>query len=155
MMVRQAMSEGLPVSASAACGRRGDLGGIMAVNRLHMPAIGAVAGLHIFGKGKLGRSVDGNFVVVVINDQAAKLEMRSQRSGFVADTFHQIAVGGDDEGAVIDQIIAKTRIHECVRPKQNRADAMPCPNGPVVISTPMSRSCSDVRASGCRAGGNS
>ena len=52
----------------------GDGGGIMPVDGIDMPATGAETRLNIFGEGKVGRSVDRNFIVVKVeNDQPPKL----------------------------------------------------------------------------------
>ena len=48
--------------------------------------------------------------------------MAGERAGFVADALHQIAVAGDDIGAVIDQPIAEARVENPLR--QRHADGI-------------------------------
>ena len=45
-------------------------------------------------------------VVVPQDDQAAELEVAGEADRLVVDALHQVAVAGDHEGAVIDQIVA-------------------------------------------------
>ena len=55
------------------------------------------------------RAVDRNAVVVEENDEAREAQVTGEADRLVADAFHQIAVGGDDIGVVIDEIIAEAR----------------------------------------------
>ena len=45
-------------------------------------------------------------VVVVDVNEPPEPEVPGQRSGFVADPFHQVAVAADHEGVVVDQVRA-------------------------------------------------
>ena len=49
-------------------------------------------------------------IVVPQDDQSPELEMPGKPDGFVIDALHQAAVAGDDEGSVIDQLVAKGRV---------------------------------------------
>ena len=55
---------------------------------------------------ELGRAVDGDAVVVPQHDQPAELQMPGEPDRLVVDALHQAAVAGDDEGAVVDQLVA-------------------------------------------------
>ena len=84
------------------CDGRGNRAAIVAVDARRVPAAGLEA-LHLVGRvGERQRAVDRDAVVVEQHDQSVELEMPGERDGFVADAFHQVAVGGDDVGLVID-----------------------------------------------------
>ena len=53
------------------------------------------------------RAVDRNAVVVEQHDQPVELEMAGERDRFLADAFHQVAVGGEHVGLVIDDAVAE------------------------------------------------
>ena len=64
------------------------------------------------GFGEVQRTVDRDAVVVEEHDQLGEAQMAGKRNGFVTDAFHQVAVAGDDEGHVIDHIVAELRVHQ-------------------------------------------
>ena len=81
----------------------GDGGGVVAVDPLHMPAIGGEAGRRVVGEGEAGMAVDRDAVIVIEDDHLAKAEMPGQRAGLVAGAFLHIAVAGDHIGEMVDQ----------------------------------------------------
>ena len=75
-----------------------------------VPLRGLVPGDHVLIARQIGRAVDGDIVVVPQHDQPAELEMPGEPDRFVVDALHQVAVAGDDEGAVVDQLVAVNRV---------------------------------------------
>ena len=69
---------------------------------LDVPSIRFEALLNIFGEGQICAAVDGDLVVVVQIDELTEAEMPGKRSGLMRDAFHQIAVGDNRVGKVID-----------------------------------------------------
>ena len=57
--------------------------------------------------GERQRAVDGDAVVVEQHDQLVQLQMAGERDRLLADAFHQVAVGGEHIGAVIDDVVAE------------------------------------------------
>ena len=80
----------------------GDLADVLGV-----PAIGVEALGDVVGVGELGGAVDGDVVVVVDVDEPAQAEVPGQRRRLVADPLHEVAVGADDEGVVVDELGAE------------------------------------------------
>src|SRR5690606_31560188 len=76
--------------------------GVVAVHGANVPAVGPEPGLMIIRHGKRGRTIDRDAVVVIEDDQPAEPEMTGERPRLMTDTFHQIAVTGDDVGPVVD-----------------------------------------------------
>ena len=69
---------------------------------------GGLEALHLVDRvGERQRPVDRDAVVVEQHDQLGELEMAGERDGFLADAFHQVAVGGEHEGRVIDDVLAE------------------------------------------------
>ena len=56
------------------------------------------------GIGERERPVDGDAVIIEKNDQPVELQMPGQRDRFLADALHQITIGSQHEGVVIDEI---------------------------------------------------
>ena len=79
-----------------------DVHRIMAVTGEHRPARGSKARFLIGHVGKRNLAVDGNAVVVPQHDQTRQFQLAGQRQRFLADTFHQAAVPGDDIGEMIN-----------------------------------------------------
>ena len=108
MMVLQAIRTGLSdfcahVSAAAIVFR------IVAVDASRGPARRLEA-LHLIDRvGKRQRPVDRNAVVVEQHDKFVQFQMAGERDGFLADAFHQVAVGGEHVGLVIDDLAAERR----------------------------------------------
>ncbi len=67
----------------------------------HPPAVGLEPLHGVVVIGQLGRAVDGDVVVVVDGEQAAQAEMPGQRCRLVGDAFHDAAVAGQHENAVV------------------------------------------------------
>ncbi len=110
MIVRQAISEGLS-DVCAASMRGEDGGGIMAVDARGVPAAGLETLELVDRIGDRQRPVDGNAVVVPEHDQPVQLQMAGDGDGFLRHAFHQVAVGGQHIGAVIDDIAEFRRQH--------------------------------------------
>ncbi len=89
----------------------GGLEGVEVVGDLaefdHVPAVGAEPFADVVVRGEVGRTVDGDVVVVEEADQVAEAEMARQRGGLVADAFHHAAVAGDDERVVLLGVLAE------------------------------------------------
>ena len=106
MVVRQAISDGRS-DAVAPLERLGDRVGIVPVDAARRPA-GRLEPLHLVDRvGQRQRPVDRNAVVVEQHDQLVELEMAGERDRLLADALHQIAVGGEHIGAMIDQLAAE------------------------------------------------
>ena len=87
--------------------RSRDRGLVMAVDLLGGPAARLEA-LHLVdGIGDRGRAVDRDAVVVVEHDQLAELPVPGHRDRFLRNAFHQVAVGGDHVGVVVDDLLAE------------------------------------------------
>ena len=71
----------------------------------HLPAVGLVASGDVLGEGDLGRAVDRDAVVVPEDDEPAEAEVAGERGGLLRDALHQVAVGGDHPGAVVDDLV--------------------------------------------------
>ncbi len=69
--------------------------------------------------------VDRDTVVVEQHDQLVELEMAGERDRFLRQAFHQVAVGGEHEGVVVDQILAELRRQHAFR--QRHADRIAQP----------------------------
>ena len=106
IVVRQAIRLGR--SEICACSIAAAIGfGIVAVDARRRPA-GRLEALHLIDAvGERQRAVDGDAVVVEQHDQPVELQMPGERDGFLADAFHQVAVGGEHIGAVIDHAHAE------------------------------------------------
>ena len=65
-----------------------------------------------------------------------QLEVAGERDRLLADAFHQVAVGADDEGVVIDDVVAELGREHALGERQPTEVATPWPSGPVVVSTP-------------------
>ena len=98
---------------------------------------GGLEALHLIDAvGERQRAVDGNAVVVEQHDQPVELQMSGERDGFLADAFHQVAVGGEHVGLVIDESAPNSAARCRSAIAMPTALARPCPSGPVVVSTP-------------------
>ena len=84
--------------------RRGDGVRIVAVDAGRGPA-GRLEALHLVDRvGERKRTINRNAVVVEQHDQPVELEMSGERDRLLADAFHQVAVGGEHVGVVIDDV---------------------------------------------------
>ncbi len=125
-----------------------NVGGVVPVTGIGDPAGGLKAFAHIGGIRKRGRSVDGDVVVVKQHDQVGQLQMASQRDGFMADAFHQIAVRRHHIGFVMDQVIAEARVqnalgqrhaHRIAQTLTQRAGGRLDPRGMAIFGVPGAR----------------
>ena len=71
-----------------------------------VPAVGAEACGHVLGEGEVRGALDGDVVVVVHDDELAETKMAGQGCGFGGDALHQVAVGDDDVGVMVDDGVA-------------------------------------------------
>ncbi len=73
---------------------------------LDMPAVGLVALGDVLGERLRGRARELDLVVVVERDQAAEAEVAGERGGLGGDPLLDVAVGGDRERVVADDLVA-------------------------------------------------
>ena len=105
----------------------------------HIPVPAAEARSHVIGECQRGAAFDGDVIVVVKPDQVRQAEMPGDRSGFVADAFHQVAIAAEGVDAIVEKIavflsnFAASQRCAIAMPTEL---ATPCPSGPVVTSTP-------------------
>ena len=102
-----------------------------------VPAVRLEALRHVVAVRELGRTVDGDVVVVVDEHHAPELEVPGERRRLVADALHQVAVAADAEDAVVAHVGAEPRAQVLLAIAIPTAFAMPWPSGPVVTSTPV------------------
>ena len=108
MVVRQAISDGRSDFLRRS-DRRGDRRGIVAVDARRRPA-GRLEALHLIDAvGERQRAVDRDAVVVEEHDELLQLQVPGERDRLLADAFHQVAVGGEHVGRVIDDVAAEQR----------------------------------------------
>ncbi len=81
----------------------------MAVDARRRPAGGLEAPHLVDGIGKRDRAVDGDAVVVEQHDQFVQLQVAGERDRLLADALHQVAVGGQHVGGMIDDVVAEQR----------------------------------------------
>ena len=106
MVVLQAISDGLldfcarVIAAAIAFW-------ILAVDQLGGPA-GGLEALHLVDRiGDRGRAVDRDAVVVIQHDQLVELPVPGHRDRFLRHAFHQVAVGGEHVGVMVDDLLAE------------------------------------------------
>ncbi len=87
--------------------RLGDRLSIVAVDLVDFPPHGPETTGHVLGEGDVGAAVDGDVVVVVEIEELAQTEVTGDRRCFGGDPFHEVAVGDESIGAVVDQVFAK------------------------------------------------
>ncbi len=68
----------------------------------HVPAIGLEALGRVVGEPAFDVAVDGDAVVVVKRHQLGQAQGAGERTGFVADAFHQATIAQEGIGEVID-----------------------------------------------------
>ena len=106
MVVRQAISDGRSEACAASIAAAIASGSCPSMRR-RRPA-GRLEALHLVDRiGQRQRAVDGDAVVVEQHDQLVELEVAGERDRLLADAFHQVAVGGEHVGAVIDDLAAE------------------------------------------------
>ena len=75
---------------------------------LHVPAVGLQARRVVLAvEADRRRAVDRDAVVVVADHQLAEPEVPGDRGGFLADALHQVPVGADRVGVVVDDLLAR------------------------------------------------
>ncbi len=80
---------------------------VVAVDIFGAPTIGFEALHLIVGIGERDRPVDRNSIIVVEDDQFVEPQIAGDRAGFVRDALHQIAIGCDYIGAMVDERVAE------------------------------------------------
>ena len=86
--------------------RLAHLVGVHAVDGDGVPARGFEAGGDIFGEREIGGAGQGDVVLVVEIDQLAETEMPGDGGGFHGDAFHDVTIGDDGVGVVVDHLVA-------------------------------------------------
>ena len=67
-----------------------------------LPAVGFVAGGHVFGEPAVDLAVDGDAVGVVQGDELAQAPTHRPGAGLVGDAFHEAAVTEEHIGVMVD-----------------------------------------------------
>ena len=80
--------------------------------------------------GKRQRPVDRDPVVVEQHDQLAKLEVAGEGNRFLAYSLHEIAVGDEHVGMVVDDLLAEDRGEMPLGDGHADGVAKPLPEGP-------------------------
>ena len=107
MMVRAQIRDGRSVSACRLDGLA-DCCRVLPSIGLDVPAERFEAGSDILAEGDVGAGGEGDVVLVVEVDQLAELEIAGDGGRFEGDAFHDIAVGDDAIGVVIDDFVTRT-----------------------------------------------
>ena len=68
----------------------------------YLPAVGFKTGFHIFRKGNIRIALNCNFIVVVHVDQFAQTQGSCQGSRLRSHPFHQVPVGNNTVGIVVN-----------------------------------------------------
>ncbi len=79
---------------------------ILAIDGLDVPAEGLEAGGDVFAERDVGAGGEGDVVLVVEVDNLAELEVAGNGGGFEGDAFHDVAVGDDAVGVMVDDLVA-------------------------------------------------
>ena len=80
---------------------------VLAVDQLRLPARRLEA-LHLVdGIGERGRAVDRDAVVVIEHDQLVELPVPGQGDRLLRHALHQVAVGDEHEGVMVDDLLAE------------------------------------------------
>ena len=87
--------------------RLGDRLPIVAVHLGGVPADSIEASEDVLAERDVGAAVDGDVVVVIEIDEATQAEMAGKRGGLAAHSLHQVAVGHEGEGAMVDEVGAE------------------------------------------------
>lgn len=105
----------------------------------NVPAVSFETHCGVVGEPAFNVTINRDTVVIVERNQFTQLQRTRQRANFVGDAFHHAAVAHEGVGVVVDNVVART-----VKLRRQRfsaiaiptALAIPCPSGPVVVSTP-------------------
>ena len=96
------MKLGRPVSARLGDGV-GEAFGVVGVLDLdRVPAIAAETVEHVFGKGEVGRALDGDLVAVIDPGEVAEAEMAGNRGRLAGHPLHHVAVAGERVDMVVE-----------------------------------------------------
>ena len=95
------------------------------VDAFGMPTIRREARPHVLAEAQVRPAVDRDLVVVPKDDELAKLQVTCDRRGLRRHAFHDVAVGRDDPGAVIEERVACG----CARPRRGLSSP-PCRRSP-------------------------
>ena len=74
---------------------------------VHRPSVRLEARPHVVVEGEIRRSLDRDRVVVVDPDQLAEAEVAGERSGLARDSLLHVAVAGDEERVVVDDLLRR------------------------------------------------
>ncbi len=107
MVVRQAIIVGRSVFCARPRSPRRSRPDRVPSMRRRIPARRLEARHLVAGFGERQRAVDRNAVVVEEDDQLAEPQVPGDRDRLVADALHQVAVGGDHIGVVVDDVVAE------------------------------------------------
>src|SRR5579885_973487 len=72
-----------------------------------VPTVSLETLCNVFRIGQAGSASERNVVLVVQKDQFAESQMSRERSGFMADAFHQIAIAADAVRVMVDDGVAR------------------------------------------------
>ncbi len=98
------------------CRRDGFL--VLAIDQLGSPARGLETLYLVDRVRQRGRAVDRNAIVVIEHDQLVELPMPGQRDRFLRHPFHQIAVGAEHIGVMVDDLLAEFGDHHFFRERE-------------------------------------
>ena len=108
MVVRQAISDGRSDFCAAAMAAAMAAGSWPSIRVAAQPA--EFEALDLIDRiRQRSRPVDRDVIVVVEHDELVQPQMAGERDRFLADAFHQVAVGGEHISGVIDDIAAEHR----------------------------------------------
>ena len=111
---RPAGDQGRPVGFPRPRDGARDGGRVVAVDAQRPPA-GGLEALHLIDRVGQGQgAVDGDAVVVEQDDEAAQPEVPGEGDRLLADAFHEIAVGGQHVGVVVDEIVAELGVEHAL-----------------------------------------
>ncbi len=104
---RAAGDQRRPIGEPRLLDRDRDRVGVVPVDAGRGPAR-RLESLHLVDRiGKRQRSVDRDAVVVEQHDQLAELEVSGERDRLLAEALHQVAVGGEHIGVMVDDVAAE------------------------------------------------
>ena len=92
----------------------------------YLPAVAFEAGLYIFRKGNFGVPFYGNLIVIIQVNQLAQAHRTRQGSRFRSHPFHQVAVGNQSVGVVIDNRKVRLVVFSC---QHTFCQSHACPHG--------------------------
>ena len=99
-----------------------DGGGVVPVDADRVPACRPKARHRVGTVGKGGLAVDGDAVVVPEKQQSRQFQMPGKSDGLMTDSLHQVAVGNQGVGAVVDNSVAEAGVQHALG--QGHADGV-------------------------------